>query len=433
MHQKTVLDNGITIISERIPEFRSCSLGLWVGAGSRYESDEQAGLSHFIEHMLFKGTNSRDAYDIAVTMDGIGGQINAFTEKEHTCFYARVMDQHVPLALDVLSDMLLNSLLDPEEIEREKGVILEEIKMYEDTPDDQIYDLFTRQIYQGHCLGRPIIGHAEVVRSLGREQLVNYLQQRYVSGNILVAAAGQVEHEEFVEMVKAKLANVSVGQVEHNIIEPVSVKSARVYSKDCEQVYLCYGGEGLRHADPRRYVMLMLDSVLGGSMSSRLFQEIREKRGLVYAVGSFQSSYFDCGTFGIYASTGKERIEQVLELTRTILSDVSRQGLTDAEIDRAREHLKGSLALGLESTSNRMMRMARSELYHGRFIPISEVIDRIEAVNAQAIQELAREVLNLDEFSLSILGPVDEIDGIKAIPVPGDSFTGQAAARQSRR
>ena len=433
MHQKTVLDNGLTIVTERIPEFRSCSLGLWVGAGSRFESDEQAGLSHFIEHLMFKGTTARTAYDIAVTMDGIGGQINAFTEKEHTCYYARVMDQHLPLALEVLSDMLLNSLLDPEEIEREKGVILEEIKMYEDTPDDHIYDLFTSQLYSGHSLGRPIIGRSEVVSSLRRSQLVSYMGERYLSGNLLVSAAGQVDHEAFVAMVQGKLGSLlKPGKAANSLVPPVPARPINIYNKDCEQAYLCLGGPGLRHADPRRYVMLMLDSVLGGSMSSRLFQEIREKRGLVYSVGTFQSSYFDCGIFGVYAGTGRDKVEQVLELSRAILKQVRLEGLTTAEIERAREHLKGSLALGLESTSNRMMRLARTELYHGRFVPITEVISKIEAVTAQDIHELAETLLAEQNFSLAVLGPVDEIEGVKAVPMPSGSLTSKAAHRARR-
>ena len=300
MHQKTVLDNGLTIVTEKIPEFRSCSLGLWVGAGSRYETDEQAGLSHFLEHLMFKGTQKRTAYDIAVTMDGVGGQINAFTEKEHTCYYARVMDQHMPLALDVLSDMVLNSLLDPEEIDREKGVIIEEIKMYEDAPDDHIYDLFTRQMYEGHSLGRPIIGTEEVVGAMTRVQLAHYIEKRYTATNTMVACAGQVDHDAFVGMVQEQLAkHLKSGEPDRTLTAPTAHSSSQIYNKDCEQVHLCYGGVGIGHADPRRYVMLMLDSVLGGSMSSRLFQEIREKRGLAYSVGTFQSSYFDCGMFGV--------------------------------------------------------------------------------------------------------------------------------------
>lgn len=432
MHQKTVLDNGLTIVTEKIPEFRSCSLGLWVGAGSRYETDEQAGLSHFLEHLMFKGTQKRTAYDIAVTMDGVGGQINAFTEKEHTCYYSRVMDQHLPLALDVLSDMVLNSLLDPEEIDREKGVIIEEIKMYEDAPDDHIYDLFTRQMYEGHSLGRPIIGTEEVVGAMTRDQLANYIGKRYTATNTMVACAGQVDHDQFVGMVVEQLSkHLKSGEPDRTLTAPGVHTSSNIYSKDCEQVHVCYGGVGIRHADPRRYVMLMLDSVLGGSMSSRLFQEIREKRGLAYSVGTFQSSYFDCGMFGVYAGCSKERVEQVLDITRGILSDVCGQGLTREEIERAREHLKGSLALGLESTSNRMMRMARSELYHGRFIPITEVISKIEDVTSEHIQEMAREILNPDNFSLTVLGPVDEIDGIKATPVPSGYVS--AAAHHSWR
>lgn len=431
MYQKTVLDNGLTVATERIPEFRSCSLGLWVGAGSRFETEDQAGLSHFLEHMLFKGTRKRSYYDIAVTMDGVGAQLNAFTEREHTCYYARVMDRHLPLALEVLSDMYLNSKLDEQDIEVEKGVILEEIKMYEDTPDDQIFDIFTRELYSGHPLGRPVIGNAKVVASFKRGSFQKYMEARYRPSNLLVAAAGQVDHAEFVEQVREHLcAGMPAAEpLRQALAEPRASATRAIYNKDCEQAYICYGCSGLSHKDERRYGLLLLDSVLGGSMSSRLFQEIREKQGLVYTVSTFQNSYFDCGLFGVYAGTSAERVEQVLELTRNILESVRREGLQPEELERGREHLKGSLALGMESTSNRMMRLARTELYHGRFIPLAEVIDKIDAVTMDDIRELVDWLLDPERYTLAVLGPVDQVDGVRSRPLTGPAAVHPQAAR----
>ncbi len=431
MYQKTVLDNGLTVATERIPEFRSCSLGLWVGAGSRFETEEQAGLSHFLEHMLFKGTSQRTAYDIAVAMDGVGGQLNAFTEREHTCYYARVMDRHLPLALDVLSDMYTGSRLEQKDIDIEKTVILEEIKMYEDTPDDQIFDIFTRSLYSGHPLGRPIIGYAKVVESVKRGDFTNYMEARYRSSNLLVAAAGQVDHDELVAAVQQHICQKmpESDPLKQCLVAPKPSQTKAVYNKDCEQAHICYGCSGLAYTDKRRYGLLLLDSVLGGSMSSRLFQEIREKQGLVYSVSTFQNSYFDGGLFGVYAGTSAEKVEQVLELTRTIFASVRSEGIDKAELERAREHLKGSLALGMESTSNRMMRLARTELYHKRFIPLSEVIDEVDAVTMDDIRELTDWLLDPDRYTLSVLGPVEQVDGVRARPLSEPAGVRPRAAR----
>jgi predicted Zn-dependent peptidase len=430
MHNKTVLDNGLTVITEHIPEFRSCTLGVWAGTGSRYETEIDGGISHLLEHMMFKGTAKRSAYDIAVAMDAVGGQMNAFTEKEFTCYYARVMDLHVPLAVEVLADMMVGSLIDAEELEREKGVILEEIKMYEDTPDDQIFDLFTRAFYKGHVLGRPIIGSAEVVSAISQAQVKDYIQRRYRAGNITVAAAGQIEHDKFVELVQQHLGQLlPTGETERALQPPTPVHHLSVFNKDCEQAYVCLGAPGLAYADPRRYGLLLLDSVLGGSMSSRLFQEIREKRGLVYSVSTFQNTYADTGMLGIFAGTSAERVPTVLEVTRDILTDVHQNGITREEMERAREYMKGSIALSLESTTNRMMRLARNHLYHGKFIPLEELIARIDAVTLEDLSALARDVVDPAKFSMAVLGPLEEVDGVVAQPIPASSPAALAARR----
>jgi len=418
MQQKTVLPQGLTIVTESVPELRSCSLGIWCGAGSRHEPDAQAGMSHFLEHMFFKGTRSRSAYDIAVTMDSVGGQLNAFTDREHTCFYARVMDCHLPLALDILSDMINHSLFDEQEIEREKGVVLEEIKMYEDTPDEQVFELFQRGFYGTHALGRPIIGYAPTVSALTRQDLVTYVDARYHPGNLLIACAGQVEHEALVEQVVGHFESARSGSAPPASPQPVPQHHRSVYHKACEQTYLCMGTPGFAYVDPRRYPLLVLDSVLGGCMSSRLFQEIREKRGLVYSVSTVQSALSDCGTFGVFAGTSAEKVPEVLEVTREIFADVASKGITDEELKRAQELLKGTLALSLESTSSRMMRIARNNLYHGRFVPIEETIQKIEAVSLQDVRDLAEGLLDASRYSLAALGPVTQVDGVESQPIP---------------
>jgi predicted Zn-dependent peptidase len=429
MQQKTILSNGLTVVSERVPELRSCSLGIWCGAGSRFETDQHAGLSHFLEHMFFKGTRSRTAYDIAVTMDSVGGQLNAFTDREHTCYYARVMDRHMPMALEILSDMVNHSLFEIEEIEREKGVVLEEIKMYEDTPDDQVFELFNRAFYQSHPLGRPIIGYSARVNSLSRQDLVSYVEQRYHPGNLMIAAAGQLDHDQLVELVEKHFreARPNRGLPPSNPA-PTPTQHQSVYHKACEQTYLCLGAPGIAYVDPRRYTMLVLDSVLGGCMSSRLFQEIREKRGLVYSVSTIQTALSDCGTFGVFAGTSAEKVPEVIQVTRDIFADVGANGITDEELDRAKELLKGALALNLESTSSRMMRIARNNLYFGRFVPVEETIEKIDGVTHAEVKELAAWLLDPSRYSLAALGPVTEVDGIQAQPLPESyALTGKNA------
>lgn len=430
MQQKTILSNGLTVVTEMVPELRSCSLGIWCGAGSRFENEKQSGLSHFLEHMFFKGTQKRTAYDIAVTMDSVGGQLNAFTDRELTCYYARVMDRHLPMALDILSDMINHSLFDAAEMEREKGVVLEEIKMYEDTPDDQVFELFNRGFYPNHPLGRPIIGYAPVVRSLTRDDLVDYVNGRYHPSNLLIACAGQVNHDELVSQVEQHFAVTSRREgPPPRSPAPEPQKHHSVYNKSCEQTYICLGAPAISYVDPRRYVMLVLDSVLGGCMSSRLFQEIREKRGLVYSVSTIQTALSDCGTFGVYAGTSAEKVAEVLDVTRDVFADVAQNGIRDEELDRAKELLKGGLALNLESTSSRMMRIARNNLYYGRFVPVEETIERIEAVTHQDVKELASWLLDPTRYSLTALGPVQEVDGVAAQPLPDSSVLTQAGGR----
>ena len=416
MVAKTVLDNGTVVLSEQVPGFSSCSLGIWVKTGSRFENRQQAGLSHFIEHMLFKGTERRSAAEIAQVMDGVGAQMNAFTEKEHTCFYVRVIDKHFALAWDVLSDMFLHSAFAEEELEREKGVILEEINMYEDTPEDVAFELFHRTMWDGHPLGLPILGSREQVSAFGRDDFLRYMKDYYTANRLVVAAAGNVGHEDLVRRVEAW--NLPASRAELNLTVggvPAAKASKAVRCRDDEQVNLCLGAAGLAADDPRRYAMMVLDSVLGGSMSCRLFQEIREKRGLAYAVGTFQNSYRDCGSFGIYAGTSPENAEKVLQLSREVADAVCQDGITEAELDRAHEYIKGTLALGLESTSAHLMRLAKTECYHGRYIDETEFDEHIDSVTREDVLQVARELLAPERFHLAAVGPLRELDGCPAV------------------
>jgi predicted Zn-dependent peptidase len=417
MSKKTVLENGTRIVTESIPEFRSCTLGAWVSTGSRFESEEDAGIAHFTEHLLFKGTTRRSAYEIAKEMDSIGGQLNAFTEKERTCFYARVLDQHVPIAVDIIFDMLRNSLLDPKEVEREKSVILEEIKMIEDSPDDLAGHRFTRALWPGHAIGRPIIGYRDSVQSMTSEKLRHFLTSRYGGPNLMIAAAGQVDHEQFVELVRSHLEGYPVGDFLPNFDAPRPEGTNQVFQKDCEQAYVCYGGRGPHTTDPRRYSFLVLDAVMGGSMSSRLFQEIREKRGLAYSVGTYQYTYTDVGLFAVHAGTSAQSVEELLDTTDEILQNVIKDGLTPEELRRSKELLKGNLALGLESTSMRMLRLARGHLNHGRLIPVEEVLQAIERTTHEDVIALAEEFFDPRRFTFTVLGPVDSVRGVEAQPV----------------
>lgn len=420
MVRKTTLDNGLIVVTERISEFRSCSLGIWVKTGSRFENPEQAGLSHFAEHMLFKGTAKRNATKIAQEMDAVGGQLNAFTEKEHTCFHARVVDKHLPIALDVLGDMFINSLFEPQELEREKGVVLEEIKMSEDIPEEVVFDMFLDSIWPEHPLGKPILGKTEIIASLTRDKLVDYINSYYVPERSMVVAAGSIDHEWLVEQVKAWFAGCPSSRSVDLCLggKPRFAPGTLVKYRDSEQVNLCMGVAGIAVGDERRYALHVLDSVLGGSMSCRLFQEIREKRGLAYAVGTYQNSYRDCGNFGIYAGTSAENVQEVLTITRDILADVREHGVTDEELARAREHIKGSMALGLESTSSRMLRLARCESYHNRFIPVDDFVAGIDAVDHQQINQLVRELFVPESFALTVLGPIEQVDSVAAQGFP---------------
>lgn len=408
MYQKEQLSSGMTVITESIPYFRSASIGIWVNCGCMNEPPEYRGLSHFIEHLMFKGTETRSAKEMAVIMDGIGGHLNAFTEKEQTCFYVKVMDRHIPLAMEIVGDMLQNSVFAEEEIEKEKGVIWEEIKMYEDSPDELIFDVFAQAAWDGHPLGLPTVGKKETIESVTREVLLQYVKEHYTPDNIIVAAAGHLKHQSIVDLVEKTFHLNGKKHERKSFPEPVLSPSQVVKFRDGEQVHICVGTSGIPQSDDRKYVLSVLDSILGGSVSSRLFQEIREKRGLVYSVTSFQSAYASSALFGIYAATSKDHMKSVIALILETLKEVRERGVTKQEMTTAKEHIKGALSLALESTSNRMIRLAKSEIYHGRFVSPNEVIRRIQAVSPEEVQALARELFDFARFVGAAVGPVEE-------------------------
>lgn len=408
MYNKTVLDNGVTVLTEEIQEFKSASIGLWVDAGPKFENDENRGISHFIEHMLFKGTTNHTATEIAEIMDTVGGHLNAFTEKEQTCYYVRVVDKHIAMSLDMLTDMLLNSLYDPAEIERERGVILEEIHMYEDAPDDVVFEEFNRTLWGDHPLGCPTLGTREVVERMNRDDFIAYMKDFYTPDNLIVAAAGHFKHDDIVALTEKSLGGMKGKKKLMKTTTPEFHIRNRLRYRDCEQAYLCLGGEGIPQVDDRKFHFFVLDGILGGSMSSRLFQEIREKRGLVYTVSTFTNSYRDVAQFGIYCCTSRENLDEVVKLSNHILDDIRENGVTEKEVYRSREHIKGGIALALESTSNRMIRLNKSHLYYNRMVPIEEVIKKVEAVTLDEVNKLAREMLDRRKFSATVLGPLKE-------------------------
>ena len=415
MFNKTILDNGVKVLTEEIKEFKSATIGIWVHSGPKNENDKNRGISHFIEHMLFKGTPSHTATDIAEIMDSVGGHLNAFTEKEQTCYYARVMDKHIELSMDILADMFLNSLFDPKEIERERGVILEEIRMYEDSPDDVVFEQFNKTLWGNHPLGCPTLGNYKVVESMSQDDFFGYLKDFYTPDNVVIAAAGHFKHDDMVKMVSKNFGKLQgkVKEIETTI--PKFHHRNKLKYRDCEQVYICMGGKGIPQMDNRKYAFFVLDGILGGSMSSRLFQEIREKRGLVYTVSTFANSYKDVSQFGVYACTGKENLDQVISLSVDILDDIRENGVTEKEVHRSKEHIKGGISLALESTSNRMIRLNKSEFYYDRLIPIEEVIKKVDAVTIEQVNELAKTLLAREDYTTTILGPLKEpvnrIDG----------------------
>jgi predicted Zn-dependent peptidase len=406
-YRKSVLPNGIRILTERMPHVRSVAVGIWVGTGSRREPDDRGGISHLIEHLVFKGTATRRAEDIARTMDSVGGQMDAFTTKEHTCFYVQVLDEHLPLAVDLLTDILLHPLFDAEELEREKSVVMQEIKMVEDTPDDIIHDLFAEQVWARHPLGRPILGTRERVNGFSREMVAAHFTEEYVPPKIIVAVAGNVEHEKVVGLFARAFDGFSRAPLERADSPPALTPGVNMVSKTLEQVHVVMGFPGLSHAAPERYALFLLNDIVGGSMSSRLFQEVRERQGLVYSIHSGAQGYLDTGLLYLYAATEAPNFSKVLKSILKELRELKKTGVTAEELARAKDHLKGSLMLGLESTSSRMNRLAKQEMHFGEFMTMDAMLASIAAVRHEEVQALIGELLDEERLALTTLGPLD--------------------------
>jgi predicted Zn-dependent peptidase len=406
-YRKSVLPNGIRVITERMPHVRSVAVGVWVETGSRHEPASRGGISHLIEHLVFKGTATRSAEAIARTMDSVGGQMDAFTAKENTCFYVQVLDEHLPLAVDLLTDILLHPLFNAEELEREKSVVLQEIKMVEDTPDDVIHDLFAAQVWGGHPLGRPILGTVDLVNGFSRDTIAAHFAEEYVPPRIVIAVAGNVTHAQVVDLFGRGFNGFSHPAAGRHEESASITPSVNIVHKTLEQVHLVMGFPGLHHSAPERYALYLLNDVIGGSMSSRLFQEVRERQGLVYSIHSGVQSFCDTGTLYVYAATEAQNFSKVLKSTLKELRDLKKSSVTEEELRRAKDHLKGSLMLSLESTSSRMNRLAKHELHLGSFLTMDAMLAAIDGVKHDEVQALISELLDEERLALTTLGPLD--------------------------
>lgn len=397
--------SGLRLVTETLPHVRSVAIGAWLTRGSRHESDEESGIAHFVEHMLFKGTHRRSARDLAQAIDSVGGQVDAFTSKEYVGYYIKVLDEHMPIAVDLLSDMLLNPALAAADVVREQGVVLEEIKMVEDAPDDLVHEMFAQKFWARHPLGRPILGTAETVSSFSPERLREYFSRTYVAPNLVVAAAGRMDHDRLRDLVArafeplSSVASDAVGTV------PRMSPGVEERIKDIEQSHVCLGttAYGERHDD--RHAVFVLNTILGGSMSSRLFQHIREERGLAYSVFSNLSAYTDAGMISIYAGCAADKVDEVVSLSLGELRALRTSAVPDEELRRAKDHLKGSVILSLENTSSRMSNLARQEMVFGRQFSFDEILANIEAVSAQDVQRVAEDLFTDGGVAASVVGP----------------------------
>jgi predicted Zn-dependent peptidase len=407
---QTQLDSGERVISERLPHVRSAAIGYWIGAGSRDETDSKAGISHFIEHLLFKGSSRYTALEIAEIFDELGGELNAATSREHTMVYSRVPEHHVETAMDVMGDMVFSPLFDDLDAERE--VVLEEIAMYDDTPQDLVHDLIGEAVFGSHALGRPVIGTAEVISSVSRRAIRSYHHAYYSPANIVVAGAGAVDHDQLVALVQRAVDNRAESDPGKPRVRPLLTKppkpTRRFQRKDTEQYHVCLAATGVSRSDRRRFAASILDAILGGSASSRLFQEIREKRGMAYSVYSFLSQYADTGQVGIYVGTREDNLGEALAIASEQIADIAGGNVPERELTRAKENIKGRLLLGMESTSARMTRIGKSLITDTEILSLDRVIAEVEAVEAVDVSALAAELLAPERLSAAGIGPNED-------------------------
>ena len=415
MFRKDILDNGIRVVTENIPHVRSVSLGVWVNVGSRDEDKELNGISHFIEHMLFKGTKRRTASEIAIEIDSMGGELNAFTSKEVTTYYVKVLDESLPKAVDLISDLFMNSLFDPKEIERERKVIMEEIKMVEDTPDDLIHEIFFETAWRGSRLGRPILGDKKSMARITRDDMLGYMEGNYLPSEIVISAAGKFEHKKLIDLL-----NESFGKINRKGVKPARDitefhPANLVKKRKLEQVHLCVGTTGYPYSHEDRFGVYAMNTLLGSSMSSRLFQEIREKRGLAYSVYSYLTSLRDTGLFVIYAGVSPAKAVSVVRLVAKEIKKLRKDGVTDGELAKVKEQMKGNMVLGLENTNNRMSQIAKQEMYFGRYFSLDELLARVDAVDQEQMARVSSGAFRKGNFALTALGPTEKTELEKAL------------------
>jgi predicted Zn-dependent peptidase len=406
-YRKSALPNGVRLVTETMPHVRSVAVGIWVETGSRVEPEPLGGISHLIEHLVFKGTATRSAEEIARAIDSVGGHMDAFTAKEHTCFYVSVLDEHLPLAVSLLTDILRQPLFAEPDIEKEKAVVLQEIKMVEDTPDDLVHDLFAERIWADHPLGRPILGRWDVVKGFDRDTVLSHFEREYAPGRIVVAVAGHAEHERVAELFAAGFEGWGRPAVRPALAPPALRSGVHTVHKPLEQVHLVVGLPGVSDSAPDRYALYLLNDIIGGSMSSRLFQEVRERQALVYSVHSGQQAYRDTGLFYVYAGTDPANLGKVLQALMKEIRGLKKDGVTAEELRRAKDHLKGSLMLSLESTSSRMNRLASHEMRFGSFMSMDEMLAAIDRVPMEEVDAVTHRVLDEEQLALLTLGPVD--------------------------
>ena len=405
MFKKYRLDNGIPLVTERIRNVHSVAMGIWVKVGSRYEPSEKNGISHFLEHMFFKGTKKRTAKDIAVDIDSVGGDLNAFTSRETTTFYVKVLDEHLHRGIDLLTDIFLHSAFPENDIEKEKSIIKEEIKMVEDTPDDYIHDLFYLSVWGEEGIGQPILGRRDTIKSFSGEDLMSHVRRYYGTKDTVIACAGNFEPDKLLHELNHILGGLRRGSEPKTGIPPVFKPGTRVYTKDLSEVHSCIGVRGIAQGSGERYALYLLNAILGAGVSSRLFQEVREKRGLAYSIYSFIASYVDTGVWGVYAGSAKKKVVEVIEIIVKEMREL-KDTITHDEFTRAKDQLKGNLVLGLESTSSRMQNIARQEIYHERYFSPEEIIKEIDAVTLREVKQLSEKLIGQGNIALTVLGPV---------------------------
>ncbi len=410
MYHKTVLENGVKILSERMEHIRSISLGIWVGVGSRDEMERENGISHFVEHMIFKGTRNRNGLQIAKELDAIGGLSNAFTGKEHTCYHSKVLDKHLPTLAEILSDIFLNSIFDPQDMDRERQVILQEINMMEDTPEDRIHVLFNRLCWIDHPLGMCVLGTDETVSNIRKETILDYVNRFYTPTRIIITAAGNIEHDALVSHFEPLFRSINSDKEDPPRSIPHVHSDISCQWKDLEQVHICLGGKAPNLSSDVRFAGAVLNTILGGNMSSRLFQEIREKRGLAYSLYSFLSAYMDTGLMGVYVGTEPSQVNQVLEIVNREIRKIRDGEVSKSDLSAALEHLMGGVLLGAENTDVRMMRLAKNDYVFGRYVSYDELVAKLQEVTVDQVVAVAQDTFQNDEVSLVTLGQTKKED-----------------------